>query len=121
MVEETSQPNTYVTGTGQIIDNVHAASKCDGTWCVIHRPAPGPWKDWPTDWRGDKTIFVDSQYGLVEINVDIWRGFERRCPHGYGHTAVEETLRGNDPHMHGCDGCPCGPEHLEAEVDGTLG
>jgi len=85
---------TYTTGVGQILTNIHSQDKCEG-FCVIHKPVPGPWKDWPTVWRGEDPF-------------DIWRGFERRCPCGVGHTAMEETLRGNS-HPHGCCGqCPCG-------------
>jgi len=89
------RPGQFRTGRGQVLDNVHSADVCQG-WCVIHKPIPGPWDDWDTNWRGD---------GLF----DIWRGFERFCPHGVGHPAMEEILRGNI-HAHGCcDMCPCGP------------
>lgn len=99
---------TYITGTGQIITNVHAPDKCEEPWCVIHNPVPGPWNDWKTHWRGDQRIIVELRGQILEVPVDIWRGFERRCPHNVGHTAVEEILRGNK-HMHGCGcGCPCG-------------
>lgn len=86
---------TFTTGIGQKLVNVHRKDDCVG-WCVIHRPLPGPWRDWPTVWRGDQPF-------------DIWRGFERRCPCGVGHTAMEEAIRGN-AHPHGCCGiCPCAP------------
>lgn len=95
--------NTYITGTGQILGKIHAADKCRG-WCVIHNPLPGPWADWPTNWRGD---------GLF----DDWRGFERICPCGVGHTAMEHVLHG-DPHPHGCCGlCPCGPPMAQPIYD----
>lgn len=94
-VATAEQSETYITGAGQKLGNVHSKDECVG-WCVIHDPLPGPWRDWPTVWRGDGPF-------------DLWRGFERRCPCGIGHTAVEETLRGNG-HPHGCCGvCPCGP------------
>lgn len=93
----------YVTGTGQHLYNIHSQASCQG-WCVIHNPVPGPWETWPTDWRG-------------EDDFDIWRGFERICPHGQGHTAVEEVLRGNS-RVHACCGlCPCGPVHAKTDGD----
>lgn len=102
----------FTTGVGQILANVHPKDKCQG-WCVIHNPAPGPWDTWPTQWRGDQTVKIETVFGPIWMPVDIWRGFERNCPHGIGHTAVEEVLRGNG-HPHGCDGCPCGPQHMQA-------
>lgn len=87
---------TYVTGTGQKLYNVHQRGDCAGKYCVIHRPAPGPWKKWPTHWRSDR--------GQME----------RLCPHGTGHIAVEELLRGGYG-VHGCCGCPCGTQHIMKE------
>lgn len=106
--------DTYTTGTGQMLEGVHAKDDCQG-WCVIHRPIPGPWKDWPTNWRGDQAVNV----GGFEIPVDIWRGFERICLHGIGHTAMEEILRGND-HPHGCDGC-CVAQEVRDEAGILVG
>lgn len=90
----------WVTGTGQELLNVHNSEVCTG-WCVIHNPLPGPWESWPTNWRGDQRV--------LGILVDIWRGFERICPHGVGHPAPEEILRNKHEGVHACDGCPCGP------------
>jgi hypothetical protein len=87
--------NQYRTGTGQLLGKVHNDYECRGPYCVIHNPAPGPWNNWPTHWRGDEPF-------------DIWRGFERICPHGVGHPAVEEP----GSRVHGCDGCPCGPLNI---------
>lgn len=95
--------NTYITGTGQILGKIHKADTCRG-WCVIHNPLPGPWADWPTNWRGDGPF-------------DDWRGFERLCPCGIGHTAMEHVFNG-DPHPHGCCGlCPCGPPMAQPIYD----
>lgn len=105
-------PYSFITGVGQILANVHPKDKCQG-WCVIHNPAPGPWDAWPTQWRGDQVVKIETIFGPIWMPVDVWRGFERNCPHGIGHTAVEEVLRGNG-HPHGCDGCPCGPQHIQA-------
>jgi hypothetical protein len=98
----------YVTGTGQLIRNVHAAENCTGAFCVIHRPCPGPWDGWPTHWRGDAVLWG--------IQLDTWRGFERICPHRVGHPAVEQLQRGHDG-IHGCDGCPCSPASCEEIVE----
>lgn len=86
----------YTTGTGQKLVNVHKSSTCEG-FCVVHNPCPGPWEGWTTNWRGDGPF-------------DIWRGFERACPCGVFHPAVEEILRGNNPGNHNCCGvCRCSP------------
>lgn len=85
---------TFITSAGQKLFNVHRKDDCVD-WCVIHNPMPGPWADWKVIWRGGDLF-------------DLWQGFERICPCGVGHTAVEETLRGNT-NSHGCCGiCPCG-------------
>lgn len=100
---------TFTTGVGQELVGVHPKDVCEG-FCVVHNPIPGPWADWPTVWRGDGP-------------GDIWSGFERRCPCGVGHTAMEEVLRGV-AHSHGCCGqCPCGPPAAQPvfnEVSGDL-
>lgn len=82
---------TYTTGTGQVM-NVHTQDTCRGTYCVIHRPMPGVWDDWPTHWRHDRAIM------------------ERICPHGTGHPAQEQVEHwvATDQawqSVHGCDGC----------------
>lgn len=97
------EERVYVTGAGQKLYNVHLAENCRG-WCVIHNPIPGPWSEWKTVWRGDGPF-------------DVWRGFERICPCGVGHTAVEHILEGDlKPHGCGC-GCPCGPGRAKALFD----
>jgi hypothetical protein len=95
---------SYTTSTGQELVNVHRADSCQG-FCVIHNPCPGPWDSWGTHWRGDGPF-------------DIWRGFERLCPCGVGHPAVEEIMRGNNPGSHGCCGvCRCSPADCVAKRD----
>lgn len=74
-------------GSGQVLSNVHTASRCAGRWCTIHNPMPGPWADWPMVFRDD-------------------RGYmERQCPHGIGHPAREDVINGFARGVHGCDGC----------------
>lgn len=91
----------YVTGTGQVIINVHQPYQCHGPWCVIHNPAPGPWSDWPTHW------VENSPYSLT----NGWMG--RVCAHGVIHPCVEDNVpTALIPHHADCDGCPCGPEHI---------
>lgn len=108
--QDAHEHDHYVTGTGQRIGNIHALDDCEGPFCVIHRPCPGPWDLWPTHWRGDTEI--------MGIQVDLWRGFERLCPCGVGHPAVEEYLRGSAPDSHGCCGeCPCSPSHCDEAFD----
>lgn len=93
----------YVTGTGQPIFGIHAKEECWGVWCVIHNPAPGPWLTWPTHW-----IAADPN-----LNVGINGVMTRICAHGYAHPCAEDVLyQGGTMPYHGCDGCPCGPEHI---------
>ena len=94
-VAAAARGETYITGIGQKLANVHSKDECVG-WCVIHEPLPGPWRDWPTVWRGDEPSA-------------LWCGFERRCPCGIDHTAAEETLCGNGNTHECCGVCPCGP------------
>jgi hypothetical protein len=94
--------NEYTTGTGQKIVRVHQPYQCRGPWCVIHNPVPGPWSSWPTHWIQDS----DQAYWLSGIMT-------RRCPHGFLHPCVEDVVMYDDGMPeHGCDGCPCGPEHI---------
>lgn len=88
---------TYTTGTGQTLHNIHGADACrrNDSWCVIHDPKPGPWSTWRTHWREDRRIM------------------ERICPHGVGHPAVENLGRDR---THGCDGCPCSIPTIEGEI-----
>lgn len=101
--------DVYVTGTGQTLSNIHRLDECDGTWCVIHFPLPGPWADWPTHWAA------------VE-DTDMLRGFQRQCPCGVFHTAMEEVLRYFDEGEHVCCGlCPCGPPMAQPIYEGSTG
>ena len=87
-------PPEYVTGTGQALVHVHDPSRCQGRWCVIHNPMPGPWDAWPTHWRSDRGIM------------------ERVCPHGTGHPVAEDYGRVSGWELvHGCCECPCAPSN----------
>lgn len=96
----------YVTGTGQHLTQIHPEYRCvTSRWCVIHRPMPGPWSDWPTHWRSD------------------WGGFmERICPCGVGHPVAEDSPRHN--WWHGCCGIHrCVPTLAELQrydIDGEI-
>jgi hypothetical protein len=94
----------YITGTGQRIVNVHERYECQGPWCVIHNPAPGPWSTWPTHW-----LYVDS---------DMVNGaMTRICPHRFAHPCAEDNVpQVLIPHHAECDGCPCGPEHIGMRI-----
>lgn len=83
----------YRTGTGQDI-YVHSRRVCrEDSWCVIHKPMPGPWELWPTHWRFDRRIM------------------ERICPHGVGHPVAESWSYLPDYELvHGCCGCQCHPD-----------
>lgn len=43
----------------------------------------------------------------------------RVCPHGFLHPCAEDVINyaAHDDTEHGCDGCPCGPEHLGVRLD----
>lgn len=93
----------YITGTGQVIFNIHAPAECQGRWCVIHNPAPGPWQGWPTHW--------------IQVNPysPANGAMTRVCPHGMVHPCAEDNVpMPLLPHHPDCDGCPCGPEHIGA-------
>lgn len=103
------QGEMFTTGTGQQLGNVHPRATCGAPFCVVHNPCLGPWTHWPTHWRGDQP-------------GDTWRGFERVCPCGVGHPAVEEIMRGTAPGTHACCGkCPCHPSQaVPLTVGGRL-
>jgi hypothetical protein len=63
----TDSESPYVTGTGQVIRNVHSLDQCDGRACVIHNPSDHHMRDWSTNFREDKHFM------------------ERLCEHGVGH------------------------------------
>lgn len=89
---ERSRSNTYVTGVGQRLRNVHPKSWCEGRPCVIHNPSDHCMRGFPTLWRRDRGIM------------------ERTCPHGVGHPDPDDQrfLRSQGrmhEGIHGCDGC----------------
>lgn len=88
---------TYVTGTGQIINDVHAREACEGRHCVIHNPSEHSMSDFPTHFRDG------GQYDIKPPHM------ERICPHGIGHPdpddAAYQASVGQDVGVHGCDGC----------------
>ncbi len=77
-------------GSGQILENVHPASRCYGFWCTIHQPMPGPWENWPMR-------FIAN---VVMVRI---------CPCGYAHPCLEDILNGlmYADHDHYCN-CECG-------------
>lgn len=77
--------NTYRTGTGQGLFNLHDATACAGQPCVIHNPSEHSMRAFPTHWRGDIGIM------------------ERICPHGVGHPDPDDRPLVST--VHGCDGC----------------
>lgn len=79
----------YITGTGQLLTDVHYRSKCSGKPCCIHNPSNHHMVTWPTHWRGDRQMM------------------ERLCPHGVGHPDPDEI---NLDTIHGCDGCCAQPK-----------
>jgi len=94
----------FVTDTGVTMYNVHTHEACEGEFCVIHRPAPGPWDTWDTHWRED------------------WKLMVRICPHDVHHVAIEERLRMpllgmlSEDHPAGCD-CPCDFARVDTLTD----
>lgn len=80
-----------LTGTGQLLVNVHPSSACASQHCVVHNPSEHRMRDWPTHWRDDRRIM------------------ERICPHGVGHPDPDDAAyraAGNlGDSVHGCDGC----------------
>lgn len=87
---------TYVTGTKQVLVNVHAPNdECFEHFCVIHNPSPEAVAIGYTHWRADRNMM------------------ERICEHGVGHPdpdaqAWRERTFGERDDLHGCDGC-CSP------------
>lgn len=75
--------------SGQVILH-HPRTDCIGRWCAIHQPMPGPWNNWPRQWRDDRGIL------------------ERVCACGVGHPVAEDYGRVDT--VHGCCGCRCHPD-----------
>lgn len=95
---------TFTTDTGVDLTNIHPADACEGPFCVVHKPAPGPWDDWDTHWREDWGLMV------------------RICRHDVHHVAIEERMRNpllgmlRDDHPGGCD-CPCDFSRVDTLTD----
>ena len=91
--------NSYVDGSGRILDGVHDAADCSGRPCVIHAPSDHSMREFPTHFR--------DGWGLGEIKEPH---MERICPHGVGHPDPDDLAfhlahgRGYLS-VHGCDGC----------------
>jgi hypothetical protein len=83
--------STYLTGTDQILLNVHEEDKCKEKHCVIHNPSDHVLRDAPTHWREDRRIM------------------ERMCEHGIGHPDPDNINMRDVDWIHGCDGC-CGSD-----------
>jgi hypothetical protein len=89
--------DVYTTGFGQTVQ-CHPEQRCQGKWCVIHRPRPGAWSQWPTYWDNEgKRMY-------------------RQCGHMLMHPAVEDIAHEGEAwqwaawqRMHDCCGCPCVP------------
>jgi len=98
------QGAVFTTDTGVELHSIHAKEACEGPFCVVHRPAPGPWADWDTHWREDLQLMV------------------RICVHDVHHVAIEEQLRtpviGMIAHQHPdlCQ-CPCDLSRVESILD----
>lgn len=80
------EENWYVTGSGQVIRNVHGSDECYGRACVVHDPSEHSMRAFPTHWRIDRGIM------------------ERICEHGVGHPDPDDAAYHGDG-IHGCDGC----------------
>lgn len=96
----------YTTGTGQKL-NTHPSWGCVFQYCVIHRPMPGPWADWPTHWDETRRLVM------------------RVCPCGYQHPAAEEyQIHGDGALVHKCCRMPehgCRPQiRYGGDFDGEV-
>lgn len=85
----------HMTGTKQWV-LVHEPGSCVGEFCAVHRPMPGPWELWPTNWNEARRLM------------------ERVCPCGYKHPAAEEyQIHNYGALIHTCCRVPwhrCAPE-----------
>jgi len=81
------ETDTYTTGTGQVLGNVHKRDECSWVYCVIHNQSVHPMKQMKTHWRADAGFM------------------ERICYHGVGHPDPDDP---NAPDVHGCCGCCSG-------------
>ena len=79
------------------LTNVHEADRCQGQWCIIHKPLI-PLENRVLVWRDDRGIF------------------EQVCEHGVGHPVVEdETWKPDYELVHGCCGC-CANRYLKENI-----
>lgn len=91
--------------SGQVLQT-HERGQCFGQWCAVHQPMPGPWAEWPRQWRQDRSIM------------------ERKCPHGVGHPVAEmydfAVAQGRAYDLvHGCcRDCICSPRLAKREMEG---
>lgn len=84
--------DVFITGTGQVLTNIHKREVCRGPHCVIHNPSDHNLRDWPTHWRSDLGMF------------------ERICPeHGVG---VPDP---DDPNSQGYVYGSCGCEYKKEQ------
>lgn len=97
---EDRQLRTFVTGTRQVIHDVHRRTECAGRPCVIHAPSDHHMQDWPTNFRTGGWLDIKPPH------------MERMCEHGVGHPDPDDVAfwnsRGVNVSIHGCDGC-CTP------------
>lgn len=76
----------YVTGTRQVLTNVHTREMChpSGRFCVIHRPSGHPLVNAPTHWRVRWENEPDGDF-LVQV-------MERICPCGVFHPDIDDVI-----------------------------
>jgi hypothetical protein len=86
---------TVVALWNEMLGNVHNPRKCEGQYCVIHKPSDHKMRSFPLHWRADSRIM------------------ERICPHGIGHPdpddlAYNRRIKRFGLEIHGCCGvCWC--------------
>ncbi len=93
----------FVLPDGTVLHNVHEEADCAGRHCTIHNSSAHHMRLWPLVWRNDKKVF------------------ERTCPHGTGHTDLDQVafLRSTGRAYranHAC-GCRC---CVDTTIDGEL-
>ncbi len=76
--------NKYELSSGQVLTNVHGATRCHDTYCTIHNPSTHHMLHWVQAWDGE---------GMVRV-----------CPHGQDHPDPDASAWGWRS-AHPCDGC----------------